>query len=104
MESPMLRGVLTGLTLCAIVAVPAVAANAVIYTDQGLDWTSATRDDFYTRDQGARMIPLPWLQTLKQPNGQPFLADSLARYGYLPNPKNTNGLPVGFTASGPAGT
>jgi hypothetical protein len=100
----MLRGVLTGLTLCAIVAVPAVAANAVIYTDQGLDWTSATRDDFYTRDQGARMIPLPWLQTLKQPNGQPFLADSLARYGYLPNPKNTNGLPVGFTASGPAGT
>jgi mono/diheme cytochrome c family protein len=49
------------------------------------------------------MISLAWLQALKQPNGQPFLADSLARYGYLPNPANTNGLPVGFTASGASG-
>jgi hypothetical protein len=50
------------------------------------------------------MIPLRWLQVLKQPNGQPFLADSLARYGYLPNPDVTTGLPVGFTASGPVGS
>ena len=49
------------------------------------------------------MIPLDWLKALKQPNGQPFLADSLARYGYLPNPANPDGLPVGFVASGPAG-
>ena len=49
------------------------------------------------------MIPLAWFQALKQSNGQPFLADSLARYGYLPNPANTNGLPVGFTASGASG-
>ena len=50
------------------------------------------------------MIPLAWLRALKQADGQPFLADSLARYGYLPNPANTSGLPIGFTASGPAGT
>ena len=49
------------------------------------------------------MIPLAWLQNLKQANGQPFLDGSLARYGYLPNPANTNGLPVGFTASGASG-
>jgi hypothetical protein len=49
------------------------------------------------------MIPLAWLQALKQSNGQPFLADNLVRYGYLPNPANSNGLPVGFTASGPSG-
>jgi hypothetical protein len=49
------------------------------------------------------MIPLDWLRALKQANGQPFLADSLSRYGYLPNPSNPNGLPVGFTASGPTG-
>jgi len=49
------------------------------------------------------MIPLSWLQALRQSNGQPFLADSLARYGYLENPGNTNGLPVGFTASGATG-
>ena len=50
------------------------------------------------------MIPLAWLRSLKQADGQPFLSDSLARSGYLPNPANTNGLPIGFTASGPAGT
>jgi hypothetical protein len=81
---------------------PATAQEPV-FLDQGPNWTAATRADFYTRDQGSRMIPLAWLQALKQPNGQPFLADSLARYGYLPNPANTNGLPVGFTASGPSG-
>jgi hypothetical protein len=32
------------------------------------------------------------------------LADSLGRYGYLPNPANSNDLPVGFTASGPQGS
>jgi mono/diheme cytochrome c family protein len=74
-----------------------------IFADQGSNWTPANRADFYSRDQGSRMIPLAWLQALKQPNGQPFLADSLSRYGYLPNPANSNGLPVGFTASGPAG-
>lgn len=79
------------------------AAQEPVFLDQGPNWTAATRADFYTRDQGSRMIPLDWLQALKQSNGQPFLADSLARYGYLPNPANTNGLPVGFNASGPNG-
>jgi hypothetical protein len=79
------------------------ADNEPVFLDQGPNWTVAARQDFYTRDQGSRMIPLAWLQALKQPNGQPFLADSLARYGYLPNPANSNGLPVGFNASGPAG-
>lgn len=49
-------------------------------------------------------MPLSWLEALKQSNGSPFLADSLGRYGYLPNPANSNGLPVGFTASGPPGS
>ncbi|HVX79052.1 MAG TPA: di-heme-cytochrome C peroxidase [Bradyrhizobium sp.] len=93
--------------LLALVAVffSGIAARAAdpVFTDQGPSWTQATRDDFYTRDQGSRMIPLSWLQALKQPNGQPFLDGSLARYGYLPNPASSNGLPVGFTASGAAG-
>jgi mono/diheme cytochrome c family protein len=84
-------------------SVSPAAAQGPIFLDQGPNWTAATRADFYTRDQGSRMIPLAWLQALKQPNGQPFLGDSLARYGYLPNPANTNGLPVGFNASGPMG-
>jgi mono/diheme cytochrome c family protein len=89
-----------------LLTVPAAwaASPEPIYADQGPDWTAAARTDFYSHDQGSRMIALAWLQALKQPNGQPFLADSLARYGYLPNPANSNGLPVGFTASGPTGT
>ena len=80
------------------------SAEAPIFLDQGSSWTSVTRADFYSRDQGSRMIPLSWLQALKQPNGQPFLADNLTRYGYLENPVNTNGLPIGFTASGATGS
>jgi hypothetical protein len=42
------------------------------------------------------------MQALKQPNGEAFLADSLGRYGYLPN-NDTPGMPVGFTVAGPSG-
>ena len=95
---------LLGVLVSAISAGQAWAADpSPIFVDQGPSWTPVTRADFYSRDQGARMIPLAWLQALKQPDGQPFLAGSLARYGYLPNPANSNGLPVGFTASGPEG-
>jgi hypothetical protein len=84
---------------CAVRA----ADTAPVFTDQGPNWTTTTRANFYSQDQGSRMIPLPWLQAFRQTNGQPFLADSLARYGYLPNPANSNGLPVGFTATGVSG-
>ena len=98
----MLQRVLTGLLLSTALAASALAADP-IFVDQGPNWTPDTRKVFYRQDQGARMIPLAWLQALKQANGQPFLADNLARYGYLPNPDNTNGLPVGFTTFGPTG-
>jgi hypothetical protein len=95
---------LPGLAVALLTCTAASAADSgPVFTDQGSNWTAATRDDFYSRDQGSRMIPLAWLQSLKQPNGQPFLADNLARYGYLQNPANSNGLPVGFTASGASG-
>src|SRR5215204_5544078 len=82
---------------------PLLAADPDFYVDQGQTWTAAARMDFYTRDQGSRMIPLAWLLALKRSDGQPFLADGLTRYGYLPNPDSANGLPIGFHASGPAG-
>jgi mono/diheme cytochrome c family protein len=97
-----MRAILPAL-VAAFFSSAAVQAADPIFTDQGPGWTQVTRDDFYTRDQGSRMIPLAWLQALKQPNGQPFLEGNLARYGYLPNPASSNGLPVGFTASGAAG-
>jgi mono/diheme cytochrome c family protein len=96
------------LSLAAMLAHLSVAPASAqpttpVLVDQGSGWTAVTRADFYGRDQGSKMIPLDWLRALKQANGQPFLADGLARYGYLPNPANTSGLPVGFTASGPSG-
>ncbi len=72
--------------------------------DQGPDWNDAARRDFYSRDQGSRLIPLRWIAALRQPNGRPFLEESLGRYGYLPNDASpVAGLPVGFTVANAAG-
>ncbi|MFL6846566.1 MAG: di-heme-cytochrome C peroxidase [Allosphingosinicella sp.] len=87
----------------AFVAGGALAAGPV-WLNQGSSWTPAARADFYTRDQGSRLIPYAWVKALKAPNGAPFLADSLARYGYLPNPANAHGLPVGFMTGTTGGT
>jgi cytochrome c5 len=80
------------------------ALGEPIYVDQGPDWTTAARTDFYTRDQGSRLISLAWLQALKGRDGQPFLSDGLSRYGFLPNPGNTANLPIGIHATGPRGS
>src|SRR5580698_5136078 len=101
----LMRAIFLPALAVALLAPSALRAAdpAPVFTDQGASWTQASRDDFYSRDQGSRMIPLAWLKNLQQSNGQPFLADNLARYGYLTNPANHNGLPVGFTASGASG-
>ena len=65
--------------------------------------TVAEQAEFYSQDQGAQLIPLAWLKALKQPTGEPFLADNLSRYGYLPNPASSTGLPIGFSAAGQQG-
>jgi hypothetical protein len=66
----------------------------------GQGWDAATRNNFYTQDQGTRLIPWSWISALEQANGAPFMADGLARYGYLPNAGSAPaGLPVGFMVS-----
>ncbi|HEU0100596.1 MAG TPA: di-heme-cytochrome C peroxidase [Allosphingosinicella sp.] len=91
------------LAVAAFACSAAVApAAGPVYLHQGSSWTPAARADFYTRDQGSRLIPYAWAKALKAPDGAPFLADGLARYGYLPNPANPNRLPVGFM-TGPYG-
>ena len=91
--------------LCACTpehAPPDRPSGSPILLDQGARWTDAKRADFYTRDQGSQIMPLAWLTALKQPSGQPFLADSLDRYGYLPNPANDE-RPAGRLHRGRAG-
>lgn len=74
------------------------SATAPLSTQQGAEWTAAAQKDFYSRDQGSRIMPLRWIAALKQPNGEPFMASSLSRYGYLPNEESRPaGLPIGFT-------
>ena len=73
-----------------------------VFLDQGPNWTHTARSDFYSRDQGSRIMPLRWMQALKQPNGEAFLAESLGRYGYLPN-NDIPGMPIGFNVAGPSG-
>lgn len=75
----------------------------LVYADQGHAWDPQQRTGYYALDQGSRLIPLAWLKALKQRDGQPFLAESLQRYGYLANPASGIGLPVGFTSAGTAG-
>ncbi len=85
----------TALGFLAASASPATAD--VKYASQGDKWTDAARNDFYTRDQGARIIPFAWFKALERADGSGFLDDGMARYGYLANPASpTPGLPVGF--------
>ncbi len=81
------------------------AIAQIVQTNQGPEWTSDRRAEFYTQDQGSRIMPLAWMRALKQANGDGFLADGLSRYGYLPNPGSAMpDVPVGFTvAQSPGG-
>ena len=92
----------SGLTLATAITASAAPPVAV---DQGPNWNSTTRTQFYSQDQGSRIMPLLWMEALTQPNGKSFLQDSLSRYGYLPNPASpTPGLPVGFTVNASSGS
>jgi len=93
-----LLGVIVTLACCAPFAQTAAQPTPTTL-DQGKKWNNQTRDEFYSQDQGSRLMPLKWIMALKQPNGEPFMAANLERYGYLPNPASQAGLPVGFTTN-----
>ncbi len=89
----LLLGVLAVLAGCA--------APAPLSDQQG--WSGDVRRWMYAFDQGSRIMPFAWLAALESEagDGADFIADGLARFGYIPRPKdalNPEGLPVGFTA------
>lgn len=93
----------TLIATCAIgaAAMAAPAAAQTVYVNQGSDWTPGLREQFYTQDQGARIMPLGWMRALTLPGGETFLHDALARYGYLPmTGRQEADLPAGFTTNG----
>ncbi len=74
------------------------AKAQTVTVDQGSGWTDAARSEFYTQDQGSRIMPLAWMRALMLPDGSGFLDDALTRYGYLKNPNGPEAdVPVGFT-------
>jgi mono/diheme cytochrome c family protein len=76
----------------------AARAQTPVWLDQA--WSRADRTMFYTTSQGSQLMPYDWFMALERPDSDTlFRADSLTRFGYLPNPDRTNnpdGLPVGF--------
>ena len=54
-------------TLLCLVYTTGVMAEPLVYTEQGRKWTSAKRDQYYTQDQGSRIMPLKWMQALREP-------------------------------------
>lgn len=94
------RAFIASLTMAALAMTAHVSAAELKYADQGAKWTQASRTEFYSLDQGARIMPFAWIKALRHPDGARFLADGLGRYGYLPNPDSeTPGLPVGFLSA-----
>ena len=79
-----------------------VPEATVTYATQG--WSDADRDTFYTTTQGSHMMPYAFFKALRRLDAdEPFAADQLQRYGYLPNAvsaSNPEGLPVGFVIDG----
>ena len=70
------------------------------FLDQG--WSAADREAFTTTPQGSQVMPLPWFRALRRTDrDEPFAADGLQRYGYLPRAAPL--LPVGFVRDGTAG-
>ncbi len=67
----------------------------LLYLDNGL--TSKERADFYHLAEGSEVFPLTWLKALETDNGKLFLND-VERLGFLPDPDNKDGLPVGLTS------
>jgi hypothetical protein len=71
-------------------------------------WRDDERAWFYSATQGSQIMPFAWFMSLERPDGGSdgralFVADGLARFGYLPNPYDgqgatpRTGLPIGFT-------
>jgi hypothetical protein len=88
---------MAGIAFCTSLVLAQQPTPTLAYADQGTNWTPAARAQFYSGNQGSELIPLAWANALTSQDGSPFMADALARYGYLPNPDSPDHLPVGFT-------
>ena len=74
-------------------------ATASVPGDGGQGIAEADRAKLFHTPSGSEMIPLPWLKSmLNKQTGKPFL-DDLDRYGFVPDPSDPDGLPIGLTVT-----
>jgi mono/diheme cytochrome c family protein len=74
---------------------PVVAKGDIIYLNN--DLTAKERQEFYHMAEGSELYPVLWMQALKTKEGKYFL-DDVERLGFLADPDNEHGLPVGLTS------
>jgi hypothetical protein len=72
-----------------------VSTQPLIVLENGLG--SDERAVFYHLAEGSEVYPLTWMHALETTNGKLFL-DDVERLGFLPDPDNKDGLPVGLTS------
>lgn len=71
-----------------------------------LDWlenglSPAERKIFYHTPEGSEVIPLAFLQALEQADSAKPFMENIERFGFIPDPSNADGLPIGMTAGVP---
>ena len=73
-----------------------MASSSSTNGENGL--SGADRQNFYHLAEGSEIFPYAWMKALQTANGQPFLQNP-ERFGLIPDPGNTAGLPIGLTVA-----
>jgi mono/diheme cytochrome c family protein len=60
--------------------------------------SGADRQNFYHLAEGSEIYPYAWMKALHTANDQPFL-QNVERFGLIPDPGNSEGLPIGLTVA-----
>src|SRR6266550_2974802 len=75
---------------------PSPSSSPLAIGQNGL--SGADRQNFYHLAEGSEIFPYAWMKALQTTDGQPFLQNP-ERFGLIPDPGNTAGLPIGLTVA-----
>ncbi|MGH9930304.1 MAG: di-heme-cytochrome C peroxidase [Pyrinomonadaceae bacterium] len=75
---------------------PTPAPSPGVLAENGL--SGADRQNFYHLAEGSEIYPYAWMKALHTANDQPFLQNP-ERFGLIPDPGNSQGLPIGLTVA-----
>lgn len=83
----------------SVMLIAAPSAAQLQYSPQGTRWEQG-REDWYTRSQGSRLIPLAWFRALERADSsERFLSPAnMERFRYIYPAVGGADLPVGFAA------